>query len=326
MLSVLKKCPGSMLDGYDGRLICRQAASGDGNATAQAQGGGLDARVRGPLPAGVLMPIGDPNNEAPVDLGVIMAKQRDGELLPANVLEVPSGVPLSVVEKRRAEERKKMMERLKASAERREMRARAVILLSHDVVSGTIDTAREQAVNVIIVGWRGYTSTQKKALGRKLDNIVRQTPCDIMVLKAEWHLKQDKVPVLSGGLWHVSKATEVAAETAKAEGVRITILNVIVNERYLVTAVEHSKRLKRIVEARRVPVMVKDVRPEPIITGVAAESADYGLMAIGSSAAKRLGPFTFGALRDIVAKNAKCLTPAYKRVGPNGPEARGTEE
>lgn len=274
----------------------------------------------------VLIPIDDPKNEALVDLGVIMATRQDGELLLTTVLEVPSGVPLTAVEKRRIDERKKMLERLKVHAEKRGVRTRAIVQLSHDVVTSIIDTAREQGANFIIVGWKGYTNTQKRILGRKLDDIVRRTPCDIIVLKAEGHLKPDNILVLSGGLWHVSKATEVAAEIAKAENARVTILNVIVNERYLIKAAEYSKRLKRIVELRKVPVIVKETRPESIIGGVVAESVNYDLLVIGSSAAKRLTPFAFGALQDVIAKNAKCPVLVYKRVGPNEPEAMEAEE
>ena len=129
--------------------------------------------------------------------------------------------------------------------------------MSHDVVATVIDTAKEQAVNVIIVGWKGYTHTQKRVLGRKLDDIVRQTPCDIMVLKTETKLRPKNIMILSGGLWHVSKATEVAADIAQVNGSRVTILNVIINERYLVKASDYSKRLRKIVEMRKVPVIIR---------------------------------------------------------------------
>jgi len=269
----------------------------------------------------VLIPVDDPRNEGIIDIAVTLAAKYDGEILLTTVVEVPASVPLSAVEKKRVDERKKVLERLREYSEMRGIKTRAIVLVSHDVVASVIDTAKDYHVNAIIVGWKGYTNTQKRILGRKLDDIVRQTPCDIMVLKADGKLHLDNIMILSGGLWHVSKATEVAADIAQMNDSRITILNVIVNERYLVKAAEYSKRLKMIVESRQVPVIIKEIRPELIVGGVVAESLETDLLVIGSSAAKRWDQFAFGAIQDVIAKNAKCPELVYKRVAPGTPDA-----
>ncbi len=271
----------------------------------------------------VLIPVDDPKNEGIIDIAVTLAAKYDGEILLTTVLEVPASVPLSAVEKKRVEERKKVLEKLREYSEMRGIKTRALVLVSHDVVASIIDTAKKNHVNAIIVGWKGYTNTQKRVLGRKLDDIVRQTPCDIMVLKADGKLRLDRIMILSGGLWHVSKATEVAADIAQMNESRVTILNVITNERYLVRAAEYSKRLKMIVESRQVPVIIKEIRPESLISGVVAESLETNLLVIGSSAAKRWDQFAFGAIQDVIAKNAKCPVLVYKRVAPGTPDAPG---
>ena len=89
---------------------------------------------------------------------------------------MPASVPLSAVEKKRVDERKKVLERLREYSEMRGIKTRAIVLVSHDVVASVIDTAKDYHVNAIIVGWKGYTNTQKRILGRKLDDIVRRTP------------------------------------------------------------------------------------------------------------------------------------------------------
>jgi nucleotide-binding universal stress UspA family protein len=267
--------------------------------------------------------VDDPKTEGLIDMAVTLAAKNDGEILLTTVVEVPNSVPLSAVEQKRVDERKRLLEKLQEYSEMRGIKTRAIVQVSHDVVASIIDTAREQHVNVIMLGWKGYTNTQKRVLGRKLDDIVRQTPCDIMVLKAEGKLKLNDIMILSGGLWHVSKATEVAADIAQMNDSRVTILNVIVNERYLVKAAEYSKRLKMIVESRKVPVIIKEIRPESLISGVVAESLETNLLVIGSSAAKRWDQFAFGAIQDVIAKNAKSPVLVYRRVAPGTPDAPG---
>jgi amino acid transporter len=262
----------------------------------------------------VLLPIDDAKNIALVDLGCMMAKNRDGELLLSTVLEVPNNVPLSNANPELLEEKKKMLEKVKLHAELMGVKARAMVSVSHDVVGAIVDTATEEHTNMIIIGWKGYTRTQKRILGRKMDEILHKTPCDVIVLKAEEKFSPDNILVLSGATWHVSKATETAVDIAKAEGSRITILNVIVEDRYLDKARNYSKRLKEIVESEGVPVITKEVRPETIVGGVVGESLDYDLLVIGSSAAKRWEKFDFGPIQDRIAKEAKCPVLVYKRV------------
>lgn len=262
----------------------------------------------------VLIPIDDPKAIPLVDMGCLLAEKHGGELLLLTVLEVPTSVPLNAVDSKSIEERKKMLEKLKTHAELRGVFTRALVSVSHEVVTAVIDTAKEEAANIILVGWKGYTRTKKRTLGRKMDAMLRQAPCDVIVLKAEERIKPDNILVLSGGLWHVSRATEVAADIAVAEKSRVTILNVVVNEKYLTKAREYSKRLKDIVESAGAPVITKEIRPESIIGGVVAESMDYDLLIIGASAAKRWEKFAFGPIQDRIAQTAKCPVLVYKRV------------
>jgi nucleotide-binding universal stress UspA family protein len=262
----------------------------------------------------VLIPIDDSKNMPIIDLGCLLASRHNGELLLTSVIEVPTSVPIDAVDKETIDQRKKMLEKLKTYAELRGVGTRALVSVSHEVVTAVVDTAKEEAANVILVGWKGYTRTKKRILGRKMDALLRQTPCDVIVLKAEERIRPDNILVLSGGLWHVSKATEVAADIAVAEKSRVTILNVVVNEKYLTKAREYSKRLKEIVESAGAPVITKEIRPETIIGGVVAESMDYDLLIIGASAAKRWEKFAFGPIQDKIAQTAKCPVLVYKRV------------
>lgn len=279
---------------------------------------GTEARAR----FRVLIPIDDPKNTALIDLGCILAKEHKGELLLTTVLEVPTSVPLKAVDPKKIDEKKKMLERLKSHAELRGVYTRAIVSVSHSVVSAIIDTAKEESVNTIIIGWKGYTRSQKRILGRKMDEILHKTPCDVILFRGEDKLSPDDILVLSGSLWHVSKATEVAARIAREEGSRITILNVIVSDRYMEKARQYSKRLKEIVESFGVPVVVKEIRPDSVVGGVVAESLDYDLLVIGSSATKRWERFDFGPLQDRITKEAKCPVLVYKRVADVGKEPR----
>jgi nucleotide-binding universal stress UspA family protein len=262
----------------------------------------------------VMIPVDDIASGGLVDIGSLIARKHSGDVLLVSVVEVPSSVPINDVDPKVVEDRKKMLEKLKGAAEAHGIQLRARVTVSHDVVTALVETAKEEDVNMIVVGWKGYTRTQKRILGKKMDQLLRSTPCDVILIKAEEQLHPKKILILSGGLWHVSKGTEVAGLVAEHSDAKVTILNVIVDEKDLDKARAYSDRLTEILRADGVPVVTKEIRPETILGGVIAESLEYDLMVMGSSAAKRWEAFDFGPIQDRIVRNAKCQVMVYKRV------------
>jgi CIC family chloride channel protein len=274
----------------------------------------------------VMIPIEDPHSEDLVDLGCLMAAEKNGEVMLVSVVEIPTTVPLNNVDRKLVDDRKKMLEKLKRQAELNGIFARALVTVSHDVVTALIDTAKEEEANTIVVGWKGFTRTQKRILGKKMDLLLRLTPCDVVLLKTEERWNPDHIMILSGGLWHVSRATALVTIIAKRYNSRVTILNVIADDKYLDTARTYSKRLEDILEREKIPVVVKEIRPESVVGGVVAESLDYDLLVMGASAVRRVHRSDFGLVQDRIVKSAKCPVLVYKRVATfEDKEAQETE-
>ena len=112
----------------------------------------------------------------------------------------------------------------------------------------------------------------------------------------------------------MSRATELVIDIAKRYRSRVTILNVIVEDKYLDVARAYSKRLKEILDKEQIPVIIKEIRPESVVGGVIAESLDYDLLVMGSSAVKRIHRTDFGLVQDRIVKSAQCPVLVYKRV------------
>jgi len=273
----------------------------------------------------VLIPVDEPN-PAIIDMGCILAAKHNGEILFTSIVEVPTAVPLDAVDQQLLEDKKKMLEKLKNQTESRGVPTHGLVAVSHEVVTAIIETAQEEHANMILMGWKGFTRTKKRVLGRKMDEMVRRAPCDVMVLRAEERLRPESILILSGGLWHVSSATIVAADIAVENGSRVTILNAILNEKYLNKAREYAKRLTGIIEDAGVPVITKEIHPETIVGGVVAESLEYDLLVMGTSAVRSWEHFDFGPIQDKIIKNSKCPVLIYKRVVASTVEERKQKE
>jgi amino acid transporter/nucleotide-binding universal stress UspA family protein len=262
----------------------------------------------------VMIPVDDVDSGGSVDVGALIAGKHNGEVLLVSVVEVASTVPINDVDKKTVDDRKKMLEKLKSTAEAHGVRLRARVIISHDIVTALVETAQEEKVNTIVVGWKGYSQNKKPILGRKMDQLLRSAPCDVILIKAEDEMRPQKILILSGGLWHVSKGTEIAGMIAAHSGAKVTILNVIVEDKDLDKARAYSDRLTEILRAEGVPVVTKEIRPETLLGGVIAESMEYDLMVMGSSAASRWESFDFGPIQDKIVQSAKCQVMVYKKV------------
>lgn len=269
----------------------------------------------------VMVPIDDPSKVRSLqDLGSLLAENRDGELLLHTVIEVPTHSPLDAVNKELIEEKKRMLEKIKVQADLKGIRTRALVSVSHDIARAIIDTAKDESVDMLLLGWKGYTETKKGTLGRKMDEILKKAPCDVIVLKSEGRLIPEDITVLSGGTWHVSKATEAASEIARSSGGRITILNVIVKEEHFDPAREYSKRLESISKSYNAPVITREVRSNSIVDGAISSSMDCDLLVLGVSGARRWDKFVLGPMQDRIAKSVRCPVLIYKRVATSESE------
>ncbi len=273
----------------------------------------------------VMIPIDDPSNIRSLqDLGAIIANNRDGELLLHTVIEVPTSAPLDAVDKDLIQQKKRMLEKVKLQADLKGIKTRALVSVSHDIARAIVDTAKDEGVNMILLGWKGYAESKKDVLGRKMDEILRKAPCDVIVLKSEGRLSPESITILSGGMWHVSKATEVASEIALSSGGRITIMNVIVKEDHFDRAREYSQRLESIVKSYDVPVITREVRSKSIVDGAISYSTDTDLLALGVSGARRWDKFVLGPMQDRITKGVRCPVLIYKRVATPESEQPGT--
>jgi len=89
---------------------------------------------------------------------------------------------------------------------------------------------------------------------------------------------------------------------------RVTILNAIINDKYLSKARDYAHRLTGIIEEAGVQVITKEIHPETIVGGVVGESLEYDLLVMGTSAVRSWEHFDFGPSRTRSSRtpSARC--------------------
>lgn len=131
-------------------------------------------------PYRILVPVANPRTEDNLlQLALILAKSSNGTLLPLHVLS-DTHAPISP-------EAKLQQERLLSAAE---AIAHAAVTdvdsigrVDDSIDKGILRTSQERDANLIVCGWKGYSTYRDNFFGSTIDNIVRRTTIPMMITR-----------------------------------------------------------------------------------------------------------------------------------------------
>jgi amino acid transporter/nucleotide-binding universal stress UspA family protein len=151
----------------------------------------------------VLVPIANPATAGTLlHLAGLLASQQGGAVLALQVVVVPDQVPLEEGH-HQAEAGRALLERAMTKAEQVGFAVQTMTRVAHSVAQGILDTARDEKVDLILLGWQGYTRSLGASMGPVIDVVIRDAPCDVTVVKGrEWeHVNNILVPTAGGRGW-----------------------------------------------------------------------------------------------------------------------------
>ncbi|MEQ9549964.1 MAG: chloride channel protein [Coleofasciculus sp. G3-WIS-01] len=131
----------------------------------------------------LLVPIANPQT-APilVRLAAAIARDRDYELECLQVIIVsrsnsPAETPVKTAKIRR------LLRQAEKWGRDWNIPVHTQIRVSQDITQAMLETIKERHINLILMGWKGSTSTPGRIFGGVVDGVIRQAPCDVMVVK-----------------------------------------------------------------------------------------------------------------------------------------------
>ena len=132
-------------------------------------------------------------------IGSILARANGGEILALNVVRVPYQLTLGDG-RLQLKHGRPYLEGVIEQAKEMDVPVHTMIRLGRQVADAVRKTAEENASDLILLGWPGYTNTAGRLYGSVIDPIVDDPPCDIAVVRYREHrpIRSIFVPV-SGG-------------------------------------------------------------------------------------------------------------------------------
>lgn len=254
----------------------------------------------------ILVPIANPATaSALLRTAGRLAQFQGGNVLALQVVTVPDPVPLETAS-RRAETGRTVLEKALALANQEKLPIQTMTRVAHSAAQGILDAAIEENADLIVLGWAGPTRSRVASLGRIADTVLRDAPCDVLVVRGKHvdHIKKILVPTAGGP--HAQASARLATLLMKALQAKVTLLYV---QSSPVTAKQMEENRRRIAEtveglSMKPPPETKMVIAPSVTEGIIQEAQEHDLVLLGVSEESLLDQIIFGNIPLQVAARA----------------------
>ncbi len=289
---------------WKGRQKAEEAIPGISSHIAHSQGRGTLDKEK----FRILVPIANPKtSKRLVNLAAAIAKARNGEILLLEVIKVPDQLPPNAFDESVVDKEKGHLRKARDHAESLGIPTHALIRVGHNIARAILETSSERHCNLIILGWKGHTTTAQRILGDITDTVVNHAQTDLMLAKIVDDKPINNIMIPTAGGEHAQCAERYAADFTKFTKGQLTLLQVASPDASEEELQRNSTNLKTALE--RIPsdsdleITTKVTTNTSISDGIINAGKGYDLVMIGAAGKSIYPQILFGSIPEEVAKN-----------------------
>jgi nucleotide-binding universal stress UspA family protein len=277
--------------------------------------------TRSPLPVRILIPVANPlTAEELIRLGASLLEKKGGELTALGIVEVPEGMPLSEGATRARHARRLLQRVLDFAPEGTTIHP--IVRIGRKAAEGIVEASAEQEADLIIFGWGGKTPPNRdgrNATGRNghaasvisptIDEVVRDAPCDIAVVKQRGsrEIRRILVPVRGGP--HAELAIRFADAIARRHDGVVVALHLVPPGITVAVRTQAEHALASFIRQHVGGRAEALVREAPNVRNAILREADNADLVVMGASVSAGSPDTdgylFGALPEAIATRAR---------------------
>ncbi len=252
-------------------------------------------------------------------IGAMLAAANQGEVLALHVVHVPPQLTLGegrVLLK----EGRKYLDAVIEEAHKFDVPVHTLIRIGRKVHEAIRQTVDENASDIIVLGWPGYTNTAGKIFGSVIDPLVDNPPTDIAIVRYqrdtdEHPIRSIFVPVAGGP--NSRRAVRLAVQLAQVSldgPTQVTLAHVIPPNATQAHRVSAQKIFNYTLEGLDYPhVETTLIAGEKVAETIIAHAKDYDLVVIGATEEPLFKNLLVGNIAEEVANHAGVTTIMVKR-------------
>ena len=281
---------------------------------------------RQPLPVRILIPVANPMTaEELIRLGAAMLDERAGELSALGIVEVPEGMPLSEGATRARHARRLLQRVLDYAPDGTTIHP--IVRIGRHAAEGIIEASAEQEADLIIFGWGGKAPPGRDGSGPTafsptIDEVVRDSPCDIAVVKQRGSREINRVLVPVRGGPHAELAMRFADAIARHHDATVVVLHLVPPGITLAVRAQAERALAAFVKQHVQGRSEAILREAPNVRNAILREAERADLVVMGASAQPGGAggkaYLFGSLPEVIAARAKPSVIVVKTREPIG--------
>ncbi|MEH2416857.1 chloride channel protein [Nostoc sp.] len=131
----------------------------------------------------LLVPVANPETAGILlEMAAAIARDRHYEIDCVQVMLIPRHSSPSETQVRTAKSRR-LLRKAEVLAKKWQIPLHTQIRVTHDVAQTILETIHEQHIDLILMGWKGNTSTPGRIFGDVVDTVIRQAACEVVLVK-----------------------------------------------------------------------------------------------------------------------------------------------
>jgi len=285
--------------------------------------------TKAPLPARILIPVANPMTaEELIRLGAAMLARRDGEISALGIVEVPEGMPLSEGATRARHARRLLQRVLDYAPDG--VAIHPIVRIGRHAAEGIVEASAEQEADLIIFGWGGRTGVPRPPSTRgsggrsgsaaataagtsvfspTIDEVVRDAPCDIAVVKQRGSLEIRRILVPVRGGPHAELALRYADAIAEYHDATVVVLHLVPPGITMAVRAQAERALAAFVKQHLRSRGEALLREAPNVRGAILKEAEKADLVVMGASAQTTGldgeTHPFGSLPEAIATRAR---------------------
>ena len=172
--------------------------SGDKQAGLQIEPSYVVYQTRAPSigQGRLLVPIANPQTaESLLQMAAAIARERNYELECLQVILIPrhqspAETAVSTTISRR------LLKRAARLGEEWQIPVHTQVRVTHDIAYAILEAIKDRHIDLLLMGWKGNTSTPERVFGSVVDTLIRQASCEIVLVKTPPSASHDAPPTL----------------------------------------------------------------------------------------------------------------------------------
>lgn len=148
----------------------------------------------------LLVPISNPKTTpALLKMAIAIAHDRDYEIECLQIISVPPNQPPSeaIVCTQTSQ---KLLQQAVLLGQAWRVPVHTQIRVAHTVSGAILETVKDRHIDLVLMGWKGGTTTPGRIFSKVVDTVIRQAPCEVVLVKLpdEIHFDRWLVPMAGG--------------------------------------------------------------------------------------------------------------------------------